>query len=167
MCICMIIIRYELIIKTMKKLIVYSAAFFILLSLNSCEEPASQYEGTWTGTSSQNLPISFTVNRNSFIESLEITVNCSYPAPHVEYLKSFSDQIVDGSSVSYCNNWAGSMEPEEVEVTAELYLNFSSGDKATGYIDPYTYEYSYMSGSKLVVGTTTLFPKITLTVNKN
>jgi len=157
----------ELIIEVMKKLIVYSVAFFILLSLNSCEEPASQYEGTWSGTSSQNLPISFTVNRNGFIESLEISVNCSYPAPHVEYLKSNSDQITDGSSVSYCNNFMGSLEPEEVEVLTELYLTFSSNEKATGYIDPYTYEYSYMSGSKLVVGSTTLFPKITLTANKN
>ncbi len=139
----------------------------IVIMFNSCEEETSEYEGTWTGTTSQNLPISFEVNRNASINSLAISVNCSYPTPHVEYLKSSSGVITDGSSVSYCDNWMGIKEPEEVEVSTELYLTFSSSNKASGYIDSYTYKYSYMSGSTLVIGSTNLFSKITITANKN
>ena len=138
--------------------------FGITLSffLSSCFEENNLYEGTWEGTTSQGLPISFEVNMYGSI-TLHVTVSCSYPSTHDEYLGG-NGIVIDNTANIFIKNWNNE---EEVEVGTDLLMTFTSKDKATGSIDSELYNYSYISGSTLVTGSTTLFPKITFFVNKD
>jgi hypothetical protein len=147
----------------MRKLYFISIAFsLVIIVFNSCEKESFKYEGTWEGTTSQDLPISIDVGGNSF--DLYYSIRLSVPESHEESCGrggcwidgNVSEVELSSLNCRYC----------EAKFYTKLHLTFLSSNNAKGKIDSYEGQYSYISGSTYYVSTTTYFPDITFTLNK-
>ena len=95
---------------------------------------------------------------------IDVSVRSSAPVTHIEQLHEAIIGKCIKSNVFETSIWNGiSGDPY---ISTDIYVTFSSSDMATGRIDSYRGQYSYLDGSTLIVTTTTFFPDITFTIEK-
>lgn len=127
-------------------------ALFVMLSgtIFACQKDAataasaSQYVGTWTGTTSQNLPITFTVSGNA-ITSISVNIRATMAGSSCTYVTG-SDSVLAISSSAFSLPIGGGT------VTTVLRGTFSSPTAASGTIDAFEIS-GLLCPGVLVIGT--------------
>ncbi len=107
----------------------------------------SIYKGIWNGTTSQNLPIYFRVNKSGFIDSLNMrisinlkTFNCTKDFPVYSATEIKSDTFNVFLSIPSTN------------ITTRIHGRFSSPTNSNGNYDKYAGSYNIVCGGNSYLG---------------
>jgi hypothetical protein len=106
--------------------------------------PSVNYDGAWAGTTSQNLPITFTVSGNT-VTAISVQVRASMAGSSCTYTTGSQDKP------TIANN-AFSLKVGGGTVSSTLLGTFSSATAATGSIEAFSIS-GLACGSVLVFGT--------------
>jgi len=118
----------------------------------SCEKDPTgssyEYEGNWEGTTSQDLPVSFHVSSDGFIDELDVTLDCD---TYNEQLSGTGKIENDSCKIIISNQ--GNINKEYM--STDLEIIFDSAKIVRGYID-HTWKdrFSNSNGSTITVGYT-------------